>query len=109
MVKLVFLLFHYPTKGKEEELSVYFRVDFHFFLFFCFESANCAETSRAGLLVMLFFFSIIACKFMKSRQISGIHFFSVLLKLQWLCVIDPPFLNSQCSNQSAAQLDLIYI
>ena len=31
MVKLVFLLLHYPTKGKEEELSVYFRVDFHFF------------------------------------------------------------------------------
>ena len=48
-------------------------------LFSCFESANCAETSRAGLLVLLFFFSITAWKFMKSRQIFGIHFFSVLL------------------------------
>ena len=46
---------------------------------------------------------------MKSRQISGIHFFSDLLQLQWLCVIGTPFLDSQCSNQSAAQLDLIYI
>ena len=70
---------------------------------------NCAETSRAGSLVMLFFFSITAYKFMKSIQISGIHFFSVLLQLQWLCVIGPPFLNSQCSNQSTTQLDLIYI
>ena len=70
---------------------------------------NYAETSRAGFLVILFFLSIIAWNFMKSRQISGIHFFSVLLQLQWLCVIDTPFLNSQCSNQSAAQLDLNYI
>ena len=46
---------------------------------------------------------------MKPRQISGIHFFSDLLQLKWLCVIDTPFLDSQCSNQSAAQLDLIYI
>ena len=46
---------------------------------------------------------------MKSRQISGIHFFSDLLQLQWLYVIDTPFLDSQCSNKSAAQLDLIYI
>ena len=46
---------------------------------------------------------------MKSRQISGIHFFSDLLKLQWLCEIGTPFLDSQCSNQSVAQLDLIYI
>ena len=46
---------------------------------------------------------------MKSRQISGIQFFSSLLQLQWLCVIDIPFLDSQCSNQSAAQLDLIDI
>ena len=46
---------------------------------------------------------------MKSRQISGIRFFSDLLQLQWLCVIGTPFLDSQCSNQSAAQLDLIYI
>ena len=46
---------------------------------------------------------------MKSRQIFGIHLFSVLLQLQWLCVIDTPFLDSQCSNQSAAQLNLIYI
>ena len=46
---------------------------------------------------------------MKSRQISRIHFFSGLLQLQWLCVIGTPFLDSQCSNQSAAQLDLIYI
>ena len=71
-------------KGKEEELSVHFRVDFHFFyflvLFSGFESANCVETSRAGLLVLLFFLSIIAWKFMKSRKISGIHFFLVLLQ-----------------------------
>ena len=46
---------------------------------------------------------------MKSRQIYGIHFFSDLLQLQWLCVIDTPFLDSQCSNQSSAKLDLIYI
>ena len=62
-----------------------FRVDFHFFyflvLFSGFESANCAETSKAGLLVLLFFFSMTAWKFMKSRQISVIHFFSVLLQL----------------------------
>ena len=50
-------------------------------LFSSFESANCVETSRAGLLVLLFFFSITAWKFMKSRQISGIHFFSDLLQL----------------------------
>ena len=46
---------------------------------------------------------------MKSRQFSGIHFFPVLLQLQWLCVIGIPFLDSQCNNQSTAQLDLIYI
>ena len=46
---------------------------------------------------------------MKSRQISGIHFFSDLLQLQWLCFVGTSFLDSQCSNQSAAQLDLIYI
>ena len=46
---------------------------------------------------------------MKSRQISGIHFFSVLLKLQWWYVIGAPFLNLQCSNWSKALLDLIYI
>ena len=46
---------------------------------------------------------------MKSRQISRIHLFSDLLQLQLLCVIGTPFLDSQCSNQSAAQLDLIYI
>ena len=46
---------------------------------------------------------------MKSRQIYGIHFFLDLFQLQWLCVIGTPFLDSQCSNQSAAQLDLIYI
>ena len=99
--------------GKEEELSVYYRVDFILVLFLVlfssFEAASCAETSRAGLFVLLFFFSIIAWKFMKSRQISGIHFFSVLLQLQWWCVIGTPFLNSQCSNQNAALLDLIYI
>ena len=45
---------------------------------------------------------------MKSRKIYGIHFFSVLLKLQWWCVIGTPFLNSQCSNQkrSSAGFDL---
>ena len=62
-----------------------FRVDFYFFyflvLFSGFESANCVETSRVGLLVLLFFFSMIAWKFMKSRQIFGIHFFLVLLQL----------------------------
>ena len=36
---------------------------------------------------------------MKSRQIYGIHFFSGLLQLQWLCVIGTPFLDTQCSNQ----------
>ena len=46
---------------------------------------------------------------MKSKQISGIHFFSVLLQLLWLCMIGTPFLDSQCSNQNAALLDLIYI
>ena len=70
---------------------------------------NCAETSRDGFLVLLFFLSISALKFMKSRQISRIHFFSILLQLQWLCVIGAPFLNLQCSNKSAALLDLIYI
>ena len=39
---------------------------------------------------------------MKSRQNYGIHFFLVLLQLQWLCVIGAPFLNLQCSNQNAA-------
>ena len=28
-----FFRLHYPEKVKEEELSVYFRVDFYFFLF----------------------------------------------------------------------------
>ena len=111
--KVVFLLLHYPSTGKDEELSVYYRVDFILVLFLVlfssFESASCAETSRAGLFVLLFFFSIIALKFMKSRQIYGIHFFSVLLQLQWWYVIGTPFLNSQCSNQNAALLDLIYI
>ena len=46
---------------------------------------------------------------MESIQISGIHFFSVSLQLQWLYVIGTPFLNSQYSNQNAALLDLIYI
>ena len=78
-------------------------------LFSGFESANCVETSRAELLILLFFFSITAWKFMKSRKIYGIHFFSDLLQLQWLCVIGTPFLDSQCSNQSTDQLDLIYI
>ena len=58
--KVVFLLLHYPAKGKEEELSVYYRIDFFLVLFSRFESANYAETSRAGLLVLLFFFSITA-------------------------------------------------
>ena len=78
-------------------------------LFSCFECANCAKTSRTGLLVLLFYFSITAWKFMNSRQISGIHLFSDLLHLQWSCEIGTPFLDSQCSNQSAAQLYLIYI
>ena len=46
---------------------------------------------------------------MKSRQISGIHLFSGLLQLQWLCMIGTPLLDLQCSNQSIAQVDLIYI
>ena len=84
--KVVFLLLYYPSKGKEEELSVYYRVYFLLVLFFLvlfssFEYANCAESSRDGLLVLLFFFSITTWKFMKSRQISGIHFFSSLLQL----------------------------
>ena len=84
--KVVFSFFTTQQMGKQEELSVYYRVDFILVLFFlvlfsCFESANCAETSRAGLLVLLFFFSITALKFMKSRQISEIHFFSGLLQL----------------------------
>ena len=57
---------------------------------------------------LCYFLSITARKFMKYRQIYGIHFFLVLLQLQWLYVIGAPFLNSQCSNQSAALLDLIY-
>ena len=61
----------------------YIFIIFYFLVLFSgFESANYAETSRVGLLVLLFFFSIIAWKFMKSRQIFGIHFFSVLLQLQ---------------------------
>ena len=55
--KINFLLLHYPAREKEEELSVYFRVDFIFFyflvLFSGFESASCAETSRAGSLILL--------------------------------------------------------
>ena len=46
---------------------------------------------------------------MKSRQFLEFIFLSVLLQLKWLCVISAPFLNSQCSNQKAALLDLIYI
>ena len=56
-----------------------------------------------------FLLKITALNLMKSRQISGIHFFSVLLRLQWWYVIGAPFLNSQCSNRSVALLDLIYI
>ena len=33
---VVFLLLDYPTKGKEKELSVYYRVDFILVLFFIF-------------------------------------------------------------------------
>ena len=29
-----FFRLHYPEKGEEEELSVYFRVDFYFILFY---------------------------------------------------------------------------
>ena len=84
--KVVFSFFTTQQTGKEEELSVYYRVDFILVLFFLvlfsgFEFTNCAETSRAGLLVMLFFFSITAWKFMKCRQIYGINFFSGLLQL----------------------------
>ena len=66
---------------------------------------------RVELIFYLCYFllEITALKFMKSRQISGIHFFSVLLQLQWLYIIGTPFLNSQCSNRSVALLDLIYI
>ena len=56
-----------------------------------------------------FLLEITTLNFMKSRQISGIHFFLVLLQLQWLYVIGTPFLNSQCNNWCAALLDLIYI
>ena len=79
--KVVFLILNYPEKGKEEELSVYYKVDFILVLFSGFESANCAETSRTGLLVLLFFFSITAWKFMISRKITGIYFFLGLLQL----------------------------
>ena len=58
--KVVFSFFTTQQTGKEEELSVYYRVDFILVLFFCFESVNYAETSRAGLLVLLFFFTITA-------------------------------------------------
>ena len=34
--KVVFLLLDYPAKGKEEKLSVYYRVDFILVLFFSF-------------------------------------------------------------------------
>ena len=43
---------------------------------------------------------------MKSRQISGIHFFSILLQLLWLYVIGAPFLNLQYSENSFAGFDL---
>ena len=70
---------------------------------------NCVETRRVGFFFNIcYFLSITAWKFMKSGQISGIHFFLVLLQLQWLYVIGAPFLNLQCRNQSAALLDLIY-
>ena len=46
---------------------------------------------------------------MKSRKFMEFIFLSVLLQLQWLCVIGAPSLNSQCSNQNTALLDLIYI
>ena len=74
---------HYTAKGKEEELRVHYRLDFILVLvlFSGFESASCAETSRAGFLVLLFLFSIASWILMKSRQIFGIHFFSVLLQL----------------------------
>ena len=81
--KAVFSFFTTQKKGKEEELSVYYRLDFILVLvlFSGFESASCAEMSRAGFLVLLFLFSIAAWKLMKSRQIYGIHFFSVFLQL----------------------------
>ena len=56
-----------------------------------------------------FLLKINALNIMKSRQISGIHFFSLLLQLHWQYVIGAPFLNSQCSSRSASLLDLIYI
>ena len=67
--KAVFSFFTTQQKGKEEELSVYYRLDFILVLvlFSGFESASCVETSRAGILVLLFLFSIAAWKFMKSR------------------------------------------
>ena len=60
---------------------------------------NCAKTSGAVVLFfVMFFIELLLENLMKSRQISGIHFFSILLQLQWLYVISAPFLNSQCSN-----------
>ena len=53
--KVVFLLLNYPSKLKEEELSVYYRVDFILVLFSGFEFAIYAETSRDGSLIMLLF------------------------------------------------------
>ena len=61
------------------------------------------------LFFLIFFVELLPENLMKSRQISGIHFFSVLLQLQWLYMIGAPFLNSKCSNRSTALLDLIYI
>ena len=46
------------SNSKEEELSVYYIVDFFLVLFFGFESASCAETSRAG-----FFSSVIFVRY----------------------------------------------
>ena len=67
--KAVFSFFTTQQKGKEEELSVYYRLDFILVLvlFSGFESASCVETSRARFLVLLFLFSIAALKFMKSK------------------------------------------
>ena len=53
---------------------------------------NCAETIGARFLLLLFSSKTSALKFMKSRQFSGIHFFSVSLQLQWMYVIGAPFL-----------------
>ena len=94
---------------------IFFSFLYFFYFYFWFISLldlNLRTVQRRVELdfyLCYFLLKITAWKFMKSRKNFGIHFFSVLLQLQWLYVIGAPFLKSQCSNRSTALLDFIYI